>query len=170
MRAAVFLDRDGTINYDKGYTYLFSKFKFRPYVIKGLQYLTKKKYLIFIVTNQAGIGKGKFKLKDFLILNKQLINFFKKKKINISGIEYCPYHPNATIKKYKKKTNFRKPGNLMIKKIFKKWDISIKKSFMLGDKPTDKSAAKKSNLYFEYVGKNFYKQIKKIEKKIINNY
>ena len=41
-KSAVFLDRDGTINYDYGYTYKFSNFKFRPYVIKGLQYLTKK--------------------------------------------------------------------------------------------------------------------------------
>ena len=44
-RAAVFLDRDGTINYDYGYVYKFSKFKFRPYVLKGLKYLTKKKIL-----------------------------------------------------------------------------------------------------------------------------
>ena len=48
-KPAVFLDRDGTINYDYGYTYLFTKFKFRPFVIKGLQYLSHKKYLIFIV-------------------------------------------------------------------------------------------------------------------------
>ena len=170
MRTAVFLDRDGTINYDSGYTYQFSKFKFRPYVLKGLQYLTKKKYLIFIVTNQAGIAKGKFKLKDLLILNKQLIAFFKKKKIIINSIEFCPYHPNSIIKKYKKKTNLRKPGNLMIKKILNKWDINLKKSFMVGDKTTDKSAAKKSNLYFEYVGRNFYNQIRKIEKKLINSY
>ena len=45
---AIFLDRDGTINYDYGYTYKFTDFKFRPYVLKGLRYLSKKKYLIFI--------------------------------------------------------------------------------------------------------------------------
>ena len=47
-RPAIFLDRDGTINYDKGYTYKFSEFKFRPYIIKGLKYLTKKGYFFFI--------------------------------------------------------------------------------------------------------------------------
>ena len=71
-RPAIFLDRDGTINYDKGYTYKFSEFKFRPYVIKGLKYLTKKKYLIFIITNQAGIAKGKFKLSDLINLHKKI--------------------------------------------------------------------------------------------------
>ena len=74
-KPAIFLDRDGTINYDHGYTYKFSDFKFRPHVLKGLKYLTKKKYLIFIVTNQAGIAKGKFKLSDLLKLNKQLKNY-----------------------------------------------------------------------------------------------
>ena len=145
-KSAVFLDRDGTINYDKGYTYKFSEFKFRPHVLKGLKYLTKKKYLLFIVTNQAGIAKGKFKLSDLLKLNKQLIKYLAKKEIIINDIQYCPYHPNAKIKKFKKKTEYRKPGNLMIKKILKKWDINLERSFMLGDQKSDMLAAKKSNI------------------------
>jgi D,D-heptose 1,7-bisphosphate phosphatase len=169
IRTAVFLDRDGTINYDYGYVHKYSDFKFRPFVIKGLKYLIEKKYLIFIVTNQAGIAKGKFKISDLNKLHKKLKKFLTKKGILISGIEYCPYHPKGIVKKYKKKTAYRKPGNLMIKKICRKWNVNIKKSFMLGDKKSDKIAANKSLLYFEYVKSNFFKQIKKIDKKI-NNY
>ena len=169
-RPAVFLDRDGTINHDYGYVYKFSDFKFRPYVIKGLKYLSKKKYLIFIVTNQAGIAKGKFKTSDLKKLHSKIKKYLIKKNIYITGIEYCPYHPNAKIKIYKKKTNFRKPGNLMIQKIKNKWNLNLTNSFMLGDKKTDQQAAKKSRLYFEYVKNNFYLQIKKIEKKIISSY
>ena len=165
-KKAVFLDRDGTLNYDYGYTYKFSEFKFRPYVIKGLYYLTQRGYLIFIVTNQAGIAKGKFKLKDLYKLHKKMLNFLKKRKITINEIQFCPYHPEGIIKKYKKKTNYRKPGNLMIKKILGKWNVDIKKSFMLGDKKTDYLAAKKSNLYFEYVKSNFLKQVRKISEKL----
>jgi len=169
-KSAVFLDRDGTINYDYGYVHKFSNFKFRPQVIKGLKYLSKRKYLIFIVTNQAGVAKGKFKLSDLLLLHKKLKIFLKKKSITINSIEYCPYHPKAKIKKYRRKTNYRKPGNLMIKKILKKWKIDFNKSFMMGDKISDKIAARKSNLYYENVKDNFYLQIRKIEKKLINNY
>ena len=165
-KKAIFLDRDGTLNHDYGYTYKFAKFKFRPYVIKGLYYLTKKGYLIFIVTNQAGIAKGKFKLKDLYKLHKKMLVFLKKRKITIHEIQFCPYHPKAIIKKYKKKTDYRKPGNLMIKKILGKWNVNIKKSFMLGDKKTDYLAAKKSNLYFEYVKNNFLKQVKNINDKL----
>ena len=169
-KTAVFLDRDGTINYDDGYTYKFSKFKFRPFVLKGLKYLTKKKYLIFIVTNQAGIAKGKFKVSDLKKLHNKLISIFIKNNIIIDEIKYCPYHPHAIVKKYKKKTAYRKPGNLMIKDLIKKWNVDIKKSFMLGDRESDELAAKKSKLYYEYVEKNFYSQVKEIDKKIINNY
>jgi len=167
--AAVFLDRDGTINYDYGYVYKFSEFKFRPFVIKGLKYLVKKKYLIFIVTNQAGIAKGKFKISDLNKLHNKLKKYLKKKEITIKGIEYCPYHPKGTVKSYIKKTSYRKPGNSMIKKIYKKWNIDIKKSFMLGDKRSDKITANRSKLYYEYAKRDFFKQVKKIDKKI-NNY
>ena len=165
-RPAVFLDRDGTINYDNGYTHRFSEFKFRPYVLSGLKYLSRLKYLIFIVTNQAGIAKGKFKLMDLLKLNSQLKTYLKKRNIIIHDIEFCPYHPKATVKIYRKKTSYRKPGNSMITKLQKKWNVNMKKSFMIGDRKSDKSAAQKSNLHFEYVEKNFYKQVKKI----INSY
>ncbi len=169
-KPAVFLDRDGTINYDKGYTHKFSEFKFRPQVIKGLKYLSRKKYLIFIVTNQAGIAKGKFKLSDLIGLHKKLISYLKKRNIFINEIQFCPYHPKAKIKMYRKKTSYRKPGNLMIRKIFKKWNINIKKSFMIGDQKSDELAAKKSKLYYEYVKNNFYKQVKRLDKRIVNNY
>ena len=170
QRPSIFLDRDGTINYDKGYTHKFSEFKFRPYVLKGLKYLSKKKYLIFIVTNQAGIAKAKFKLSDLLTLHRKLKTYLYNNNIVINDIKYCPYHPKAKIKKYEKKTNLRKPGNLMIKKILKKWRINPKSSFMIGDRLSDKIAAKKSKLHFEYVKRNFYEQVKNLDKKIFNNY
>ena len=164
-KPAVFLDRDGTINYDDGYTHKFSKFKFKPYVINGLKFLCKKKYLIFIVTNQAGVAKGKFKLTDLYKLHTSIIKYLNKKNVYITDIEFCPYHPNAIIKKYKKKTNYRKPGNLMIKKLIKKWNVDKKSSFMLGDQLSDKIAAKTTGLYFEYPKYDFCKQVKRIHNK-----
>ena len=170
LQKAVFLDRDGTINYDYGYVHKFTDFKFRKFVIQGLRYLSNKKYLLLVVTNQAGVAKGKFKIRDLFILNRKLKSFLKRKNIILSDIEYCPYHPDGVVKKYKKKSLYRKPGNLMIKKLKKKWNIDMKKSFMIGDKKSDKLAALKSGLYFEYAKKNFYRQVKKIDEKVSNNY
>ena len=56
-KPAAFLDRDGVINYDRGYVYNFKDFKFRPGVIEGLKFLKRKGYYVFIITNQAGIER-----------------------------------------------------------------------------------------------------------------
>lgn len=168
IKPAVFLDRDGVINYDLGYIYKINKFKLRPGVIKGLQLLTKKDYRIFIVTNQSGIAKGYFRVKDLMLLHKQILKKFEKLNINISKISFSPYHPNGIIKKFKKKSATRKPGNKMIKDILKKWPTDLKKSFMIGDRNSDKECAIKSNIYFQFPKKNFYFQIKDILKKKFN--
>jgi D-glycero-D-manno-heptose 1,7-bisphosphate phosphatase len=170
-KPAVFFDRDGVINYNYGYVHKLKDFKFKPGVLKTLQYLSNKIIYIFIVTNQAGIGKNIFKEKDFFTLHNKLKEIFVKKNIFINDVVFSPYHPNAVIKKYKRNSLFRKPGNLMIEKIISNWEIDRKKSFMIGDSKTDYLAAKKSDLYFEYPGKNLFNQITKICKKFnINNY
>ena len=160
IKYAVFLDRDGTINEDYQYVHKKKDFFFKKGVIQGLQYLTKKNYYIFIVTNQAGIAKNKFTLEDLTRLHTWLKECFLNKKIIIHDVEYCPFHKNAKNIKYKKNSLLRKPGNLMIENLKKKWDINIKKSFFIGDKYTDELAARKSNLKFFYANNNFYKQIK----------
>lgn len=164
-RPAAFLDRDGVINEDTGYINNFENIKFREGVIKGLKYLIKNKYYIFIITNQAGIAKNKISMKQFNTLNIKLKKFLAEKNIYIDRTEYCPFHHKAINFKFRKRSNFRKPGNLMIKKITKEWFINIKKSFMIGDKISDKICAKKSGLYFEFANNNFYCQIKNIVKK-----
>ena len=165
-KPAVFLDRDGVLNYDHGYVHKFKSFKFRKGVIQGLKYLVKKNYYIFIVTNQAGIGKKIYSEQDFISLHKQLNEKLSKFNIFINDVQYSPYHHKAKIKKYRKKSLMRKPGNKMIEKIKFNWDIVHNKSFMIGDKITDFQAAKKSRIKFFYAENNFYKQIKNI----INNY
>lgn len=163
-KPGVFLDRDGVINYDFGYIYKYKDFKLRKGVIRGLQLLTNHDYRIFIITNQSGIARGYFKKKDVYLLHKKIINFFMYKKIKIHEIKFSPYHPKGIVKKYSKTSSYRKPNNLMIREILKKWNTDIKNSFMIGDKKSDKLCAQKSNLYFEYVKNNFFNQIQNILK------
>ena len=58
----------------------------------------------------------------------------------------------------------------MIKKLIRKWNVDKKNSFMLGDRISDKKAAQKTNLYFEYPKYNFFSQVKRIHTKKVNNY
>ena len=164
-KPAAFLDRDGVINYDYGFICNFKQFKFRPGVIKGLQYLRKQNFKIFIVTNQSGIARGLFTEADLKLFHSKLKKKLLLKKIKIDEIKYSPFHPKGIIKKYAKNHKSRKPGNLMIRQLLKKWPINLKKSFMIGDRLSDKKCAKRSKLYFEYAKKNFYSQVKNILKR-----
>ena len=163
-KPAVFLDRDGVVNFDYGHVYKLKDFKFKNNILKGLKYLIKKNYYIFIITNQAGIAKKLFSEEDLFKLHRHLKEKLNSKNIFFNDVKYSPYHPKGKIKKFRKKSGFRKPGNLMVKGIFKDWLVDKKNSFMIGDKVSDKLCAKKSGLYFEFVKDDVAKQFKLITK------
>jgi len=79
-KPAVFLDRDGVINYDYGYVYRYKDFRLRPGVIKGLKLGTKNDERRGRRTNQSGVARGFFKVKDVELLHKLIVKDFKKKK------------------------------------------------------------------------------------------
>lgn len=164
--SAAFLDRDGVINHDTGYVHQIKDFKIKKNVFAAIRYLNKKKINVFIVTNQAGIGKGYFTEKEFINFQTQVKKLLTKNKCYINDLRYSPFHPEAKIKKYRKTTKLRKPGNLMIKNLKNNWNIDLSKSFMIGDKETDKIAAQSSKIYFEYDQNNLLKQVKKICKNL----
>ena len=160
-----FLDRDGVINQDKGYISKISDFKIYPGVGKAISLLNKKNYLVIIITNQSGIGRGLIKIKELKNIHNYLRKKIKKYGGKIDDIFYCPFHPEFGKGKYKKKSNDRKPGDGMIRKAIKKWKINSKDSFMIGDKTSDKLAAKKAKIKFFYKKeKNLNTQIKNILK------
>ena len=160
-----FLDRDGVINEDKGYISKISDFKIYPGVGKAISLLNKKNYIVIIITNQSGIGRGLIKVKELENLHNHLKKKIKKEGAKIDDIFYCPFHPEFGKGKYKKKSNDRKPGDGMIRKAIKKWKIDPKTSFMIGDKISDKLAAKKAKIKFFYKKeKNLNTQIKNILK------
>ncbi len=163
----VFLDRDGVINKDKGYISKISQFKIYPKVGEAIKFINDKKYLVIIITNQSGIGRGLIKIKDLDDIHKYLKKNIKKNGAHIDDIYYCPFHPVFGKGKYRKKSKDRKPEDGMIRKATREWNIDNSKSFMIGDKITDKLAAKKSKVKFFYRKKeNLYTQIKKIFKSI----
>ena len=95
LRPAAFLDRDGVINHDKNYVFKMKDFRLRKGVVRGLKFLQKKNYYIFIVTNQAGIAKKKFSNLNFKKFTFEMKKFFSQKNIFFDDIEYCPFHKDA---------------------------------------------------------------------------
>lgn len=146
FKPAIFLDRDGVIFKDTGYVNSLKRVIWTNNIFLVLKKL--KNYNKFFITNQAGIGRGLYSEKSFINFQLKLKTIFISKKIFINDIEYCPHHPTYGKGLYKKKCSCRKPGNLMIRKILKRWPVNIKKSFLIGDNFKDMQAAKKSNISF----------------------
>ena len=134
---AIFLDRDGVINYDYGYVHKISEFKFIPNVLKTLQLLNELNMPMFIVTNQAGIARGFYDENDLFILHNYLLSIFEEKNIKIKEIFFCPHHENGKLPKYSYNCDCRKPKPGMILKAKEKYKLNLEQSFLIGDKFSD---------------------------------
>lgn len=145
---AIFFDRDGTLNKNFGYVSKYDNFKWLKGSIDTLKFLNFFKIKSIVVTNQSGIGRGFYTMKDFLKLNKQINKFLKKNHANIDKFYCAPYFKESKHKKYKKGKHLRKPNNGMIQKAFKKFKLSNKNCLMVGDKYSDLLAAKKAKIKF----------------------
>ena len=159
-----FLDRDGVINKNYGHITKIENIKILSKVSEGIKYLNNKKFLVIIITNQSVVGRGLITENELIKIHKYLVKKLKTKGAKINDIFYCPNHPRFGIRKYKKKTIDRKPGNGMLEKAIKKWNIDRSKSFMIGDQKTDMLSARKSKIKFFYKKKiNFFSQIRSID-------
>ena len=88
--------------------------------------------------------------KELKQFHKEMNSNLEKKRATIDKFFYCPFHPNGKIKKYKKKSNLRKPGNGMLLKAMKKFKLRPSECAMIGDQKCDYLSAKKTKIYFEY--------------------
>lgn len=137
MSKAVFLDRDGTINVDKGYLYRISDFEFLPGAVDALRMLQEAGYLLIIITNQSGIGRGYYTEEDFAVLNEYMKSELLKSGVKISGVYYCPHLPNAEVERYRKVCTCRKPSLGLFERAVHDFDIDLSQSYAIGDKERD---------------------------------
>lgn len=156
MKKAIFLDRDGTINEDRGYIFKKKDLIFIKGAIKGLL-LLQKFYNLYIITNQSGINKGFFTEKQYKEFNKYFLQKLKTKGVKIKKIFYCKHTDND-------KCICKKPSTYFIKVIKSKENIDLKNSFTIGDHPHDIEMGKKAGTRTIYLlsghGKKHFKELK----------
>ncbi|MGG7048382.1 MULTISPECIES: D-glycero-beta-D-manno-heptose 1,7-bisphosphate 7-phosphatase [unclassified Campylobacter] len=147
---ALFLDRDGVINEDHGYVYRVEDFKFIDGVFEALREFSALGYILVVVTNQSGIGRGYYTLEDFYNLTKHMLKAFEKEGIEISKVCFCPHAPEE-------ECECRKPKPKMITDAAAELNINLKDSIMIGDKQSDIKAAQNACVGQSYLldGVNF---------------
>lgn len=146
MNKALFLDRDGVINKEKDYLYKIEDFEFIDGVFKTCRYFQNKGYLIIIITNQAGIARGKYTEKDYQVLTNWMLKEFGKEGIKISKVYHCPHHPDFT-----GECECRKPKPGMILKAQKEFNIDLENSILVGDKNSDIETGINAGIHQNYL-------------------
>ncbi len=142
---AIFLDRDGVINYPVlnpstgNYEAPFKAedLKLFSFTIDSLKELQNLKFKLFIVTNQPDYAKGKTTIENINSVRDSLLSIFKANNISITEYFACLHHPNGIVPEYTMKCECRKPGNLFLKQAVQKYNLNPKKSWMLGDRDSD---------------------------------
>jgi D-glycero-D-manno-heptose 1,7-bisphosphate phosphatase len=135
---ALFIDRDGIINEDTGYPHKPEHIRFRPEIFDICRLARQKGYLLIVITNQAGVAKGKFSEEDVRALNAWMKDQFKSRGIDIAAFYYCPHHKDGVIPEYARICNCRKPKPGMVEQALRDFLIDIPGSLVIGDKPSDR--------------------------------
>lgn len=137
MNKALLLDRDGVINKEINYLHKIEDFEFVEGIFETCRHFFRKEYLIIVITNQAGIGRGFYTEADFVELSKWMVDEFKRNQVEIAQIYHCPYHPTEGVGRYKQDSYNRKPNPGMIFKARDDFRLSLQHSILVGDKEAD---------------------------------
>jgi D-glycero-D-manno-heptose 1,7-bisphosphate phosphatase len=141
-KRAVFLDRDGTINEEKEYLYRAEDFVFIPGAVEGITRLKGAGYLVVVVTNQSGIGRGYYSEADLKKLHSHMEGELAKAGTCLDGYYFCPHHPDQGLGPYAVHCDCRKPLPGMLRKAARDLGIDLTSSWMVGDKLADVTAGR----------------------------
>ena len=136
-RRALFLDRDGVINVDHGYVHRPEQIDFLDGIFELCREASELNYLIIVITNQAGIGRGYYTEQQFHDLMSWIGQEFTAQGAHIDQVYFCPYHAQHGIGDYKKESLFRKPEPGMILQAADEHHLNLADSILVGDKVSD---------------------------------
>ena len=128
----IFLDRDGTLIYDRPGHYLTRPEKLRFYksAFKALRILSAEGYQFVILTNQSGIARRWLTERTLDRIHDKLLQTLKKNRISVSGIYYCPHAPED-------RCLCRKPKTALARRAVRELRLPLKNAYVIGDKKAD---------------------------------
>tara|TARA_B110000211_G_scaffold199292_1_gene229640 strand:+ start:1097 stop:1639 length:543 start_codon:yes stop_codon:yes gene_type:complete len=141
-KKALFLDRDGVINVDHGYVHTVEDFQFIDGIFDLCSSAIAKGYLIIVITNQAGIGRGLYSVSEFELLTDWMCKRFSAEGDSISKVYFSPYHPVHGLGIYKKDDFSRKPHPGMLIEAEADFNLRMSDCVLVGDKATDIQAGR----------------------------
>lgn len=146
MRPGVFFDRDGTVNEEVGYLHEVEKLSLIPGAARAIRRLNILGWPVVCVSNQSGVARGYFSIDSVYKVNQKLEDLLAAEGAHFDGIYFCPHHPKEGRNPYHVNCVCRKPGSGMLEKAAAKFDIDLKRSFLIGDRLSDIQTAQNASL------------------------
>jgi D,D-heptose 1,7-bisphosphate phosphatase len=141
-----FLDRDGVINVDTAYAFSPAGFQFVDGAPEAIRLLNESGFLVIVITNQAGIGRGFYTEIQFHAFMKWINQELANHGAHFDGYYFCPHHPTDAIGDYRRECEFRKPNPGMLLQALEEWEGDPAKAIFIGDKESDMEAARRSQV------------------------
>jgi D-glycero-D-manno-heptose 1,7-bisphosphate phosphatase len=148
-RGAILLDRDGVIIQDKGYVNSIEQTVFLPEAIEAIKFAKSSGFLVFVVTNQAGVAREFFSEVECRDYNLWLLQELARMSAQVDELVYCPSHPD-----YSKRPDLcicRKPNSGMLDYLITKWQLDKENSLIIGDKQSDCDAGAKAGIHAKLI-------------------
>jgi D-glycero-D-manno-heptose 1,7-bisphosphate phosphatase len=146
-RPALFLDRDGVLNEDRGFVHRWEDFVWVEGAREVVAMFNQAGWLVIVVTNQSGVGRGYYAEDDVHILHARMREDLAAAGAHIDAFYHAPQHPEAPVEAYRHPDPpLRKPNPGMILQALADWPIDRDASFLVGDKPSDLEAALRAGI------------------------
>ena len=143
LTPALFLDRDGVINVDRGYVHTPEAFELIDGAADCIRAFNDRGWYVFVVTNQSGIARGYYTEDDMHALHAHMASELDAAAgARIDRVYFCPYHAEGEVARYRKDSIDRKPRPGMLLQAMADFPVHREHSFLIGDKDSDLEAAR----------------------------
>ena len=143
---ALFLDRDGVLNEEVGYLYRPEDVRWVNGAFGLCRTAQDLGYRLIVVTNQSGIARGLYSEIDFQTLMHWMEQELERERVSLTGVYYCPFHPEHGVGQYRREHEDRKPGPGMLLRAAREHGLDLARSVMVGDRCSDVGAANAAGL------------------------
>jgi D-glycero-D-manno-heptose 1,7-bisphosphate phosphatase len=146
LARALFLDRDGVINVERGYVHRPEEFTLMPGSVELMRHFQTAGFLLIVATNQSGIARGLYSEEDFTSFSRWVDAQLAEQGVAITRTYYCPFHPEAPVARYRRDSADRKPQPGLLLRAQAEFNLAMADSWLVGDKESDIGAGKNAGV------------------------